>query len=174
MRKLWKIKRFLDTPEEKPIMRLIVRRWLVLITAPLGLYLGTPVCGLAQNDQGGINPGVPSGTYVLHITGLTTPPGGTPGVTPLVPLAAVGRVTYFADGTTSGAATVSINAQFLTVTFKGTFTANGDGSFSETDTQVQTMAVLHFILYPTPNGNTLAIIQTDPGTIASGGDTRGS
>ena len=109
----------------------------------------------------------------MHITGLTTPPGGTPGVTPLVPLAAVGRVTYFADGTTSGAATVSINAQFLTVTFTGTFTANGDGSFSETDTQVQTMAVLHFILYPTPNGNTLAIIQTDPGTIASGVDTRG-
>jgi hypothetical protein len=99
MRKLWKIKRSLDTSKEKPTMRLIVRTWLALVTASLGLSLGLPVCGLAQNaqnDQGpGIKLGVPNGTYVFNITGLVPP---TPGATTLVPLAAVGRVTYFANG----------------------------------------------------------------------------
>jgi hypothetical protein len=75
MRKLWKIKRSVDTSKEKPTMRLIVRRWLVLVTASLGLYLGLPVCGLAQNDQGpGIKLGVPNGTYVFTITGYLTAP----------------------------------------------------------------------------------------------------
>jgi hypothetical protein len=172
MRKLWKIKRFLDTPEEKPIMRLIVQRWLVLITASLGLYFGTPVCGLAQNDQGGIKLGVPNGTYVFNITGLVPP---TPGATTLVPLAAVGRVTYFANGTTSGVTSFSIDGQLQTeVTFAGTFTVNTDGSVSETDKQTSGPGLLlHFSLYPTPDGNTLTIVQTDPGTIASGVDTRG-
>lgn len=176
MLKLWKLKRFLDTSKEKPTMRLIVRRWLVLITASLGLYLGLPVCGLAQsaqNDQGpGIKLGVPNGTYVFNITGLVPP---TPGATTLVPLAAVGRVTYFANGTTSGVTSFSIDGQVQTgVTFAGTFTVNADGSVSETDKQTSGLGLLlHFSLYPTPDGNTLTIVQTDPGTIASGVDTRG-
>jgi len=31
-------------------MRLIVRRWLALVTASMGLYLALPVRGLAQSD----------------------------------------------------------------------------------------------------------------------------
>jgi hypothetical protein len=176
MRKLWKIKRFLDTSKEKPTMRLIVRRWLVLITASLGLYLGLPVCGLAQNaqnDQGpGIKLGVPNGTYVFNITGLVPP---TPGATTLVPLAAVGRVTYFANGTTSGVTSFSVGGTVQTgVTFVGTFTVNTDGSVSETDQQTSPPGLrLRFNVYPTPDANTLTIVQTDPGTIASGVDTRG-
>jgi hypothetical protein len=163
----------------RKVMRSIVRRWLALVSVSLGLYLGLPVCGWAQNHQGqhdrgpGIKPGVPNGTYVFHITGLIPP---TPGATTLVPLAAVGRTTYFPNGTDSGVTSFSINGQVLTgVTFKGTFTVNADGSVSETDQQTSPPGLLlHFILYFTPDGNTDTLIQTDPGTIASGIGTRGA
>ena len=127
---------------------------------------------LSAQSQSGIKLGVPNGTYVFNITGLVPP---TPGATTLVPLAAVGRVTYFANGTTSGVTSFSIDGQLQTeVTFAGTFTVNTDGSVSETDKQTCGPGLLlHFSLYPTPDGNTLTIVQTDPGTIASGVDTRG-
>jgi hypothetical protein len=133
-----------------------------------------PTLAYAQNNQGnepGINLGIPNGTYVSHITGLIPP---TPGATTLVPLAAVGRVTYFANGTTSGVTSFSIGGQVQTgVTFVGTFTVNADGSVSETDKQTSGPGLLlHFSLYSTPDGNTLTFVQTDPGTIASGVETR--
>jgi hypothetical protein len=135
-----------------------------------------PALAYAQNNQSdesrGFKLGIPNGTYVFHITGLVPP---TPGATTLVPLAAVGRVTYFANGTTSGVTSFSIGGQVQTgVTFAGTFTVNADGSVSETDKQTSGPGLLlHFSLYPTPDGNTLTIVQTDRGTIASGVDTRG-
>ena len=53
--------------------------------------------GLAQDDQG-IKPFVPNGTYASHVTGyIPLGPSGS-----LVPLAAAGHITYSADGTTSG------------------------------------------------------------------------
>jgi hypothetical protein len=179
MRKLWKIKRSVDTSKEKPTMRLIVRRWLVLVTASLGLYLGLPVCGLAQNDQGqndqgpGIKLGVPNGTYVFTITGYLAAPA-IPSNNQ-VPLAAAGRETYFANGTTSGVTTFSIGGQVQSrVTFAGAFTVNADGSVSETDTQTSGPGqVLHFDVYPTPDGNTLTTIQRDLGATATGFLTRG-
>jgi hypothetical protein len=174
MRKLWKIKRSVDTSKEKPTMRLIVRRWLVLVTASLGLYLGLPVCGLAQNDQGlGIKLGVPNGTYVFTITGYLTAPA-IPSNSQ-VPLAVSGRETYFPNGTTSGVTTFSIGGQVQSrVKFAGTFTVNADGSVSETDTQTSGPGqVLHFDVYPTPDGNTLTTIQRDLGATAAGFLTRG-
>jgi hypothetical protein len=179
MRKLWKIKRSVDTSKEKPTMRLIVRRWLVLVTASLGLYLGLPVCGLAQNDQGqndqgpGIKLGVPNGTYVFTITGYLAAPA-IPSNNQ-VPLAAAGRETYFANRTTSGVTTFSIGGQVQSrVTFAGAFTVNADGSVSETDTQTSGPGqVLHFDVYPTPDGNTLTTIQRDLGATATGFLTRG-
>ena len=125
MRKLWKIKRSVDTSKEKPTMRLIVRRWLVLVTASLGLYSGLPVCGLAQNDRGqndqgpGIKLGVPNGTYAFQDTGYVLGPSGN-----LVPLGAAGRLTFFANGTTSGLVSFSIGGTvYSRVALKGSFTA---------------------------------------------------
>jgi hypothetical protein len=155
-------------------MKPTIRRWLTLVTAFLGLYLGLPVCGLAQNDQGPIiKLGVPNGTYVFTITGSLTAPA-IPSNNQ-VPLAAAGRETYFANGTTSGVTTFSIGGQVQSrVTFAGTFTVNADGSVSETDTQTTGPGlVLHFDAYPTPDGNTLTTIQRDPAATATGFLTRG-
>jgi hypothetical protein len=137
----------------------------------MGLYLVLPDRGLAQNNQGqndqGINRGVPNGTYSVQITGQITPPGSTT----MVPLAVAGRATYFANGATSGVFSVSINGQVQRVTATGTFTANGDGSFSETD-QNSLGATLHFSLWPTLDGNIINEIEFDSGTIVSGLLTR--
>ncbi len=152
-------------------MRLIVRRWLALVTASLGLCLGLPVCGLAQSDAGhDIKLGIPNGTYVFTIAGWLTDASGN-----LLPLAVAGRETYFDNGTTSGLTTFSIKGQVQSrVTFIGTFTVNADGSVSETDTQTTGPGlVLHFDVYPTPDGNSLTTIQRGPGATATGFLTRG-
>ena len=79
-------------------------------------------------------------------------------------------------GTTSSVASYSIfGGQLYTgVTVTGTFTVNKDGSLSETYTQTSSpFQTLHFISYPTPDANTIAILQTDPGAVTSGVGTRG-
>ena len=147
----------------------------------MGLYLVLADRGLAQNqnDQG-IKPGVPNGTYVSHITGLIPPPGSPPGTPPTLTLAAIIRITYFPNatrtgGTTSGVASASIEGTVLTgIPIAGTFTVNGDGSVTEIDTQTGPPGqTLTFILYPTLDANTIAILEIDQGTIASGVETRG-
>ena len=126
--------------------------------------------GLAQDDQG-IKPGVPNGTYAFRVTGYV--PAGPSGS--LVPLAAAGFVTFSADGTTSGVVTGSINGQISSATLHGTWTINPDGSISETDVQTGGPGLtLHFRDYPTLDGNTITFVQTDPGFIASGINVRGS
>jgi len=126
--------------------------------------------GLAQDDQG-IKPFVPNGTYASHVTGyIPLGPSGS-----LVPLAAAGHITYSADGTTSGVFTGSINGQISTFPVQGTWTINPDGSISETDVQTGGPGLtLHFRDYPTLDGNTITFVQTDAGFIASGIATRGS
>ena len=126
--------------------------------------------GLAQDDQG-IKPFVPNGTYASHVTGyIPLGPSGS-----LVPLAAAGHITYSADGTTSGVFTGSINGQISTFPVQGTWTINPDGSISETDVQTGGPGLtLHFRDYPTLDGNTITFVQTDPGSIAGGIETRGS
>jgi len=126
--------------------------------------------GLAQDDQG-IKPFVPNGTYASHVTGyIPLGPSGS-----LVPLAAAGHITYSADGTTSGVFTGSINGQISTFPVQGTWTINPDGSISETDVQTGGPGLtLHFRDYPTLDGNTITFVQTDTGSIASGIGTRGS
>ena len=157
---------------EKQTMKPTIRRWLALAIAFLGLYLALPDCGLAQNNQGqndqGVNLGVPNGTYSTQITGQIPDPSGSG---KLVPIVVAGRGTYFANGTVSGVVSFSLNGQVQKVTFTGTFKANGDGSFSESDANNQGTP-LHFILYPTLDGNTINEIETDPGTIVSGVETR--
>ena len=148
-------------------MRPIARRWLALVTASMGLYLVLPDRGLAQNTEKLV---VPNGTYAFHVTGYIRDPYGSG---TLVPLAAAGRVTFFANGTTSGVLTESINQIQSPVTINGTFTVNADGSASETEIQTSGPGLtLHFSDYPTPDGNTITFVGTDPGSILSGIDTR--
>ena len=146
------------------------RGWLVLVTASMGLYLLLPDRGLAQNNQGkiGIN-----GTYSVHITGYVI----TDSAGDKVPLAVAGQVTHFTNktsGTESGVATSSFNGVLSTVPFTGTLELNSDGvSWSEIVTQsIPGGLTLHFILYPTPDGNIINEVETDPGTILAGVLTR--
>ena len=137
----------------------------------MGLYLVLAADrGLAQDDQG-IKPGVPNGTYASHSTGyIPLGPSGS-----LVPLAAAGHITYSADGTTSGVFTTSINGQISRFSVHGTWTLNPDGSVSETDTQTGGQGLtLHFTDYPTLDGNTITFVNTESGSIVSGIFTRGS
>jgi hypothetical protein len=157
---------------EKQTMKPTIRTWLALVTVSLGLYLGLSVCGLAndqgQNNQGQCDAGI-NGTYSVHITGYVPGPSGN-----LVPLAAAGRVTHFANGTEIGVATSVNNGQYQTTTFKGTLTLNPDG-VSWSETVIQTSApffTLHFILYPTPDGNIINEVETDAGPTLAGVLTR--
>jgi hypothetical protein len=138
----------------------------------MGLYLVLPDRGLAQN-QNGIKPGVPNGTYVFTESGyVVTHP--TPGVSVQVPLAGAGNTTFFANGTESGVSSYSFGGEvFSGVTLAGTFTVNADGSVSVTSKTSQGL-VVHFIAYPTPDGNTISFVSTDPGSILNGVLTRGS
>jgi hypothetical protein len=87
--------------------------------------------------------------------------------------AGAGQETFFANGTLRGASTYSFGGDVFSITFKGTFTVNADGSVSATVTTSNGL-VLHFIDYPSPDGNTIAIIQTDPGSIHNQVATRSS
>ena len=109
--------------KEKQTMKPTIRRCLALAIAFLGLYLALPDCGLAQNNQGqndqGIKLGVPNGTYAFQDTGYVLGPSGN-----LVPLGAAGRLTFFANGTTSGLVSFSIGRTvYSRVALKGGFTA---------------------------------------------------
>ena len=65
---------------------IIARKWLVLVAASMGLYLVLAADrGLAQDDQG-VKPGVPNGTYAFRDSGYV-PAGPSES---LVPLAAAG------------------------------------------------------------------------------------
>src|SRR5215472_14947240 len=163
-------------------MKPIIQKWLVLVTASMGLYLLLPDRGLAQNNQGQnptVTPGAPidagiNGTYSVHITGYV-------GLPSLIPLAVAGRVTHFINGdrgTERGVATTMVNGQKITTTFEGTLKLNPDGvSWSEIVNQTSTTSPpllkgLTFILYPTPDGNIINEVETDGGTVAAGVLTR--
>jgi hypothetical protein len=64
---------------EKKTMKPAIRTWLALVTVSLGLYLGLPVCGLAQNDQGQNDQGFVDpfvGSWLVHATiDMSTIPG---------------------------------------------------------------------------------------------------
>jgi len=146
-----------------------------------------PSLAYAQNNQGngpGINPSVPNGTYSLTENGWVpaTNPGQVPVVDGQVPFAGAGRITYIptgttnglAFGTTSGVSAFSAGGQVFTgVTFAGTFTVNADGSVSGT-TNILTpfQQTIHAILYPTPDGNTIAFVGNEPGNTLNGVQTR--
>jgi hypothetical protein len=137
-----------------------------------------PTLAYADNnqgdDQGDGRPGVPNGTYSFTNNGWgPANPNQAPVVDGQVPLAGSGRWTFFANGTTSGVSAFSAGGQVFNLTFAGTFTPNGDGSFSATiNILTPFQATVHFILYPSPDGNTIAFVLTDAGNTENGVLTR--
>jgi hypothetical protein len=75
----------------------------------------------------------------------------------------------------SGESTTTTKGQSVQskVAYTGTYSANADGSVSETDTDAHGV-VSHFDDFPSCDGNTIAFIATDPGVISSGIETRSS
>jgi hypothetical protein len=145
------------------------------VCALVAATLILPTLAYAQNNQGngpGINPGVPNGTYSFTDSGwVPANPDQHPVVDGQVPLAGAGRWTFFANGTTSAVATFSAGGELFIITFAGTFTPNGDGSFSATiNILTPFQAAADFILYPSPDGNTIGFVETafnggSPGTL---------
>ena len=158
-----------------------IRKVCALVAATLIL----PTLAYAQNNQGngpGINPSVPNGTYSFTENGwVPANPGQVPVVNGQVPLAGAGRETFIptgttnglAFGTTSGVAAFSAGGEVFSITFTGTFTVNADGSVSGT-TNILTpfQQTIHAILYPTPDGNTIAFVGNEPGNTLNGVQTR--
>jgi hypothetical protein len=147
-------------------MRPLVRKWLALVAASVGLYLVLPDQGLAQS----ITVGTLKGTYVSAQSGYLTDPSGN-----LIAFTVAGHETFFGDGNASGVVSFAVKGQPFQhrITFTATYTVNADGSVSETST-TSTGSVLHYDLYPTLDGSTIASIQTDPGAFFTGTFTRSS
>jgi hypothetical protein len=154
-----------------------IRKVCTLVAATLIL----PTLAYAQNNQGydqgngpGINPGVPNGTYSFTDSGwVPAHSNQAPVVDGQVFLAGAGRWTFFANGTTSGVSALSAGGLVFSITFAGTFTPNGDGSFSATiNVLTPFQETVHFILYPSPDGNTIALLSTDAGYTENGVLTR--
>ena len=148
------------------------------VCALVAATLILPALAYADNnrgdDHGDGRPGVPNGTYAFTNSGWVPAHANQhPFVDGQVPLAGAGRWTFFANGTTSGVATFSAGGEVFNVTLAGTFTPNGDGSFSGT-TNILTpfQETVHFILYPSPDGNTIAFVGNEPGNTLNGVQTR--
>jgi hypothetical protein len=129
------------------------------------------------DDHGDGRPGVPNGTYAFTNSGwVPANPMQHPVVDGQVPIAGAGRQTFFANGNTSGVSGFTAGGQVFFVTLAGTFTPNGDGSFSATITITSInppfTATDHLFLYPSPDGNTIAFFGTDPGETTNGVMTR--
>jgi hypothetical protein len=142
-------------------MKPIVRKWLALVAAAsVGLYLVLPDRGLAQS----ITLGTLKGTYVSAQSGYITDSSGN-----LIPITIAGTTIFLGNGHASGVATFAVPGLSQRVTFTATYSVNPDGiSVSET------VGNQNFILYPTPDGSTIASIQTDPGQFRSAVLTRSS
>jgi hypothetical protein len=160
-----------------PLFHNCIRKVCALVAATLIL----PALAYADNnqgdDQGDGRPGVPNGTYAFTNSGwVPAHPDQHPVVDGQVPLAGAGRWTFFANGTTSGVSAFTAGGQVFSITFAGTFTPNGDGSFSATiiitSINPPFQATDHFFLYPSPDGNTIGWLGTDPGETTNGVLTR--
>ena len=147
-----------------------------------------PALAYAQNnqgdDQGNAGFAIPNGTYSFRDDGqvTVTPPGSSTPITLLI--AAAGRITFIPTGTmnglafgnTSGVSGFTAGGQVFSVTFTGMFNVNADGSVSASITLTSInppfTSTDHLILYPSPDGNTIAFRGTDPGGTSNGVMTR--
>ena len=159
------------------------------VCALVAATLILPALAYADNnrgdDQGDGRPGVPNGTYAFTNSGwLPAHPNQAPVVDGQVPLAGAGRITFIPTGTmnglafgnTSGVSGFTAGGQVFSVTFTGMFNVNADGSVSASITLTSInppfTSTDHLILYPSPDGNTIAFRGTDPGGTSNGVMTR--
>jgi hypothetical protein len=110
------------------------------------------------------------GFYVSAESGYLTDSSGN-----LIAFTVAGHEIAFGDGTARGVVTFAIQGRPVQqgIAYTATYTLNADGRVSKTATTSQGV-VLHYDLYPTPDGSTIASIQTDAGAFLSGVFTRSS
>jgi hypothetical protein len=150
-------------------MNPIIRRWLTLVAAFVGLYLVLPDRGLAQS----ITLETLKGTYIAaQPVGYITINGN------LTLISQSDVATFLGNGTFSGMATVAIAIpgapENFRSTFTGTYKVNPDGVSMSAIAKTSQGDTLHMDIYPTLDGSSFSIIPTDPGTFASAIYTRSS
>jgi hypothetical protein len=158
-------------------MKLTFRKCLVLplATGLVGLALALPDRGAAQEagvhagTATGINVGTLKGTYVFSATGYNVDSSGNQ-----TPFALAGWEILYGNGAGRGVSTTTTKDGVQhRVAYTATYTVNADGSVSETDTDVNGV-VSHVDEFPLPDGSAFTWVETDPGVILSGIETRGS
>ena len=90
-----------------------------------------------------------------------------------VPFAVAGTEVFDGHGNLRGVISQSMNGTITRhVSITGTYTVNHDCTITETVTVPG--AVLHFDQFTTNDGSVFTFIETDPGIVASGFETRGT
>jgi hypothetical protein len=91
-----------------------------------------------------------------------------------VTLAFAGIEVYDGHGHLTSDGSQSVNGQITRhILVTGVYTVNPDCTESETDTD-QSGNVSHFDEFVVPNGSLFALVETDPGTVISGFESRGA
>ena len=107
------------------------------------------------------------GTYVSAEEGFLTDAQGNQ-----QPFSVAGHEFINGDGSAHGTVSYSIQGQIQQETnYTATFELVGDGSVYKTATTTQGL-VTHYYLYPTPDGNYIASVQSDAGSTLCGVFTR--
>jgi hypothetical protein len=150
-------------------MRPIVRKWLALVAASVGLYLVLPDRGLAQS----ITLGTLKGTYIsAQPVGYITINGN------LTLISEADVATFFGNGALRGRATVALAIpgapQNFRLTYTGTYEVNPDGESISAIVKTSLGDTLHADFYPTLDGSSFALLATDPGAFQSAIYTRSS
>jgi hypothetical protein len=131
---------------------------------------GSNVSGVDIRGQGSVQSialETLKGTYVSAESGFVTDPNGNQ-----LAVSVAGNEIHFGNGTSKGTVSFAIQGQVQQeITYTATETPNGDGSIYKTATTAEGV-VLHYYLYPTPDGNTIASVQTDAGSTLCGVFTR--
>jgi hypothetical protein len=90
-----------------------------------------------------------------------------------VPFAIAGFETFDGRGHAQGVISQSVNGKITShIPFTGTYTITPDCFVTETDIVAGT--TLHFDEFTTPDGRKITFVETDPGVVASGVETRGT
>jgi len=160
------------------------RFWRRLIILASGLFLGSLVLGgilmsstalthaatqtMAMTVAGECSDATLKGTYVWPQEGYQITRSNR------VPTALAGIERYDGSGQASGVDSSSTDGQIThSVHFTSSYTVNSDCTVTETQTD-ETGTISHFDEFVTPDGNRLAFVQTDPGTVVSGVLVRGT
>ena len=160
------------------------RFWRRLIMVPAGVLLGSLVLGgvlitnstathaaprtVTQANGGQCSDATLKGTYVFNVTGYQIEGSNR------VPIDQAGNEVYDGKGHLSGVVSLSTNGQITRLaTYTGTYSVNSHCIATEVD-HVGGGSVLHFDEFITHDGNTFTLVETDPGVVISGFETRGT